>query len=114
MAFVVVDGNTVPVALGGGSLAIHPVGDRHRAFDGTMRDSITDNLRVWTVKSAPMSRSDADSLYSSLTATSQPKTCSGDLLGASISCYTKFVRWTSSPASTEDRVVVEFTLEEAS
>ena len=116
MAFLIVDGTTVPVALGAGSLKDHPVGDKHRAFDGTMRSTITDHLREWKVRSAPMLSTDVDTLYASLTSLTQPKTCSGDLLGASISCHTTFESKTSVVASSTSalRYVVEFTLEEAS
>jgi len=116
MAFCIVDGTTVPVALGGGSLKDHPVGDKHRAFDGTMRSTITDHLREWKVRSAPMLSTAANALYTSLVSLTQPKTCSGDLLGASIACHTTFESKTSVVASSTSaqRWIMEFTLEEAS
>lgn len=114
MAFCIVDGTTVPVAPNAGKLRTIEVGDKHRAFDGTMRSSLTDHMREWRVKSAPMASTDADTLYASLTSLSQPKTCSGDLLGASISCYGKFEGRTEVAHSTTPMAVMEFTLQEAS
>ena len=115
MAFVVVDGTTVPVALGSGSMTVETVGDKHRAFDGTIRSTLTDQLRVWKVRSVPMPTGTVDTLFASLTSlSSQPLTCSGDLLGASISCYGTWDRKTSVAGSSGIQFTVEFTLEESS
>lgn len=118
MAFLIVGASTVPVAPGGAGLTQDEVGDRHRAFDGTYRSSVRDQLKVWRVETSPMPRSDADTLLGILNSSTQPVTCQGDLLDSTgLSCDTQFDSWTPiiSSTSTEGHgIVMSFTLRESS
>jgi hypothetical protein len=77
---------TVPVAVDGASEEIEVVGDRARAFDGTLRSTRRAAKRKWQVKTAPMATADAQALRSVLLTAAPPLTCTGDLLGGSASC----------------------------
>jgi len=90
------------------------VGDRHRAFDGTYRSSVTDTLRAWDLTTIPLTRTVANTLYTTLTTTVQPSSCSGDLLGGSVDCFTKLTGWHPIVSDSTHRVVVTFRLEESS
>ena len=114
MAFLVVGAATVTVKPGGARLNTHEVGDRHRAFDGTYRSTVVDTLRSWSVTTTPMARATANTLYTILTGTTQPTSCSGDLLGAATNCYTHLRDWSSVVADSTHRIVAQFTLEESS
>jgi hypothetical protein len=84
MAFLVVAGITVPVAWPEGAPAneVVEIGDRMRAFDGTMLSSIRARKREQPVITHPMALAARDTLRAVLTG-SPPITCSGDLLGGS-------------------------------
>ncbi|MBV9772648.1 MAG: hypothetical protein JO040_01780 [Gemmatimonadetes bacterium] len=112
MAFLIVNGQTVPVAVDGASVDYELIGDRARAFDGTMRSTRRATKRNWKVKTAPMAVAAADQLTTSLLAT-PPITCSGDMLGGSVACDAEVTGVTFSPASGGlSRRAVEFTLHE--
>jgi hypothetical protein len=116
MAFLEVPGGTtVTVGGGGASMEITEVGDRHRAFDGTYRSSVIDEQRTWRIRTTPLTRSGADTLFTTLTASTQPQSCAGDLLGSTdLNCDTQFVGEQAIVSSTGSRYVVEFILRESS
>ena len=116
MAFLEVPGGTtVTVAGGGASMEISEVGDRHRAFDGTYRDSVIDQQRTWRIRTVPLTRTQANTLFSTLTASTQPQSCAGELLGSTdLDCDTQFVGEQALVSSTGTRYVVEFLLLESS
>ena len=62
MAFLELNGWTVPVAAGSVSEEPVEIGERDRAFDGTYRSSIRAVKRRWRMKTVPMIRSDAEAL----------------------------------------------------
>jgi hypothetical protein len=110
MAFLIVNGITVPVAVDGAQVEMELIGDRARAFDGTMRSTRRATKRRWKVKTAPMAS--ADALLTSLLA-APPIACSGDLLGASLSCDAEVTSVTYSPAPGGlSRRAIEFILHE--
>lgn len=111
MPFLTVTGQTVPVAVGGASEEVELIGDRARAFDGTMRSTRRATKRKWQVKTAPMTTADATSLRTKLLAT-PPLTCSGDLLGGTVSCDAEITGVEFVAAAGTDRQAIEFTLHE--
>lgn len=115
MSFLIV-GNSSAVAIAPGGSKLNPVevGDRHRAFDGTYRSSVTDSLRSWDLTTVPLVRATADTLYTTLTSVVQPSSCSGDLLGGSVDCFTKLTGWRPIVSDSTYRVIVNFRLEESS
>lgn len=50
------------------SAEYNEVGDRRRAFDGTMHSTIRDRKRVWKFETTPLTIADFGTLYTSLTA----------------------------------------------
>lgn len=104
---------TVYVVLGGrSSRDKKEVGDRERAFDGTMRETIRTRKRSWRVTTHPMIRSDANALETELEST-PPLTCAGDFLGGTVSCHAKILNWASMMLAGSEHVVIEFELMEA-
>lgn len=63
-------------------------GDRARMFDGGMRETVRGRKSSWQVSTKLLTTAEKNSLETALTAT-PPITCSGDLLGASTSCFAK-------------------------
>ncbi len=89
----------------------HEVGERRRAYDGTMHTSIRGRKRSWNIRTPPLLRATADSLYSALEAT-PPLACSGDLLGGAVSCHYESGGADHPRKQTGEHQVVEFTLHE--
>jgi hypothetical protein len=118
MAFLVVAGTQVAVAPGGGSMTQDEVGDRHRAFDGTYRMSVTNQPQVWKVRTAPLPRATANTIRGLLNNSTQPQQCSGDLLGSTdIDLFSQLDGWSIINSSTDasgGAVVMSFTLYESS
>ena len=115
MAFLLVgNSSTISVAPGGSQLKTVEVGDRHRAFSGEYRSTVIDTLRSWDITTTPLTRAVANTLYTTLTNTVQPSSCSGDLLGGSVDCFTKLTGWHPIVSDSTHRVVVTFSLEESS
>ena len=67
---------------------------------------------MWTVVTAPMLRSDADALEVQLNS-GPPVSCSGDLLGATLSCWPMVKGWHPVATPGSHKVVIEFTLSES-
>lgn len=82
MSFLVVGGVTVPVREA--DTSYQEIGERERAFDGTMRSTIRARKRVWTVHTVPSAGIPA--IYTALIA-APPVSCSGTLLGGAVNCY---------------------------
>lgn len=87
MAFLVVGGVTVPVAAGSSpTLKYVQIGEVAPAFDGSPRSSVqSERLEVEGIVTPPMLDAAAATLLAVLRG-SHPITCSGDLLGSSMSC----------------------------
>ena len=111
MPFLVVNNQMVPVAVGGASEEIEIVGDRARAFDGTMRSTRRSVKRRWKVKTPPLSLTDARGLRTFLLATPQMQ-CEGDLLGGPVRCDVEVTNAEFVAVSGGARQAVEFTLHE--
>lgn len=112
MAFLIVGGITVPVAASTTpSRSEDEIGDRARAFDGTMRQTVRATKYNYSVQTKPIIKTDADALVTAVKAT-PPITCSGDLLGASGSYFGQVTDYHAVKASSV-LYRVSFTLMEA-
>lgn len=113
MAFLIVGGITVPVASSSSpTRSDDEIGDRDRAFDGTMRQMIVTVKHNHEGETKPITKTDADALVTALRA-SPPITCSGDWLGASGSYFATVREYRGVKVNGAFRVVVAFTLFEA-
>lgn len=111
MAFLVVAGQTVPVAMGTAEATVQEVGDKGRAFDGTQLSTVRDRKDVYRIQTTPMLRTAANTLETALEGT-PPLTCSGDLLGASTNCHVSQIRKQYRKYGDGERVVLSFELVE--
>jgi hypothetical protein len=111
MAFLIVAGVTVPVEPGGGERGIVEIGDRGRAFDGSMLASIRARKRVWNVTTAPMSSTDMGTLYTALLAATV--SCSGDWMGGSVTCFPEITGGPPVKTAAGHREVLSFILHES-
>lgn len=111
MALLVIEGVTIPIALDGASEdAPELIGDRGRAFDGSMREVSDGYKRSWPLVTKPLASSDYATIRATLLAT-PTLTCSGDLTGS----LEAFVELTGG-AVIKARVLlrtIRFTLHEA-
>lgn len=113
MSFLVVGGITVPIAASSTpSRSDEEIGDRQRAFDGTMRQTVIAVKHNHAGETKPLLKVDADALVTALQAT-PPITCSGDWLGASGSYFAQVTEYRGVKVGSVARVVVAFTLMEA-
>lgn len=111
MPFLVVNNVTVPVAVDGASEEIELVGDRARAFDGTLRSTRRASKRKWQVKTAPMATADAQALRAVLT-NAPPLTCTGDLMGGTVPCDAEVTGVEYVANGAKSRQAFEFILHE--
>lgn len=113
MAFLVVSGITVPIAASSSpSRSDEEIGDRARAFDGTMRQTIRAVKHNHSGETDPITKTDAAALVAALQGT-PPLTCSGDWLGASGSYFGMVTDYRGVKTNSGFRVVVGLTLMEA-
>lgn len=112
MAFLVVSGITVPVTPSGANRSTEEIGDRARAFDGTMRQTVLATKRSWSATTAPLSQANADTLYNALLSTTLPLVCSGDFLGATRNCFATVDDWNYVKTAVGYLIVGSFTLYE--
>lgn len=112
MEFLVVAGVTVPVELNTSTADVSEVGDRERAFDGTMLATIRGHKNEWKVQTPPLLRADADTLEAALKGT-PPLACSGDLLGGPINCHATGIQKQYRKYANGEHVALSFVLLEA-
>lgn len=113
MSFLVAGGITVPISANSTpSREDEEIGDRDRAFDGTMRELILGVKHNHAGETKPITKTDADALVTVLQGT-PPITCSGDWLGASGSYFAQVTEYRGVKVNGAFRVVVAFTLMEA-
>ncbi len=111
MAFLVVGGVTVPVAIGSPSRNVVEIGDRARAFNGTMLSRIRARKKQWTIVTTPMTEADATTLETALNG-ALPVACSGDLTGA-VNTHPEITGVTPVKLASTFHIVIAFTLFEA-
>lgn len=112
MAFLVVAGVTVPVALNTTQGAPVEAGERVRAWDNSMLATIRDRKKEWQVTTRPIPRADANTLEAALNGT-PPLACSGDLLGGAVNCHAQITDLRYAKYAPGEHVVLVFTLMEA-
>jgi hypothetical protein len=111
MAFLTVGAIDVPVAQGTPGTDFHEVGDRGRAFGGTMRSTVRARKREFPITTTPMTTTDAAALETALTAT-QPISFSGDLMGGSVDCHVSELKDEWRKLNGELRRILHFLLQE--
>lgn len=87
MEFLTIDGTAVAVARDSAELSAEVVGERARAFDGTLRSTQRALKRRWKVSTPPLEPADASALWNSLTTFAAPRICGGEMIGdATVEC----------------------------
>lgn len=110
MAYLVVGGVTVEVAAGASSRAVVEIGDRARAFDGTLRSTVRSRKKAWSITTVPMTKANADTLETALNGT-LPVAVSGDTTG-SVNTHPVVTGRTDIPTAGGFFVVLSFDLME--
>lgn len=110
MPFLTVGGVTVEVAPGGSSRAVTEIGDRARAFDGTMRSTVRSRKKVFAFTTVPMTQAAATTLETALNG-ALPVAATGDRTG-SINTHPEITNVEDVATSGGYRVVYHFTLHE--
>lgn len=112
MPALVVGGVAISIAPGGVKRDRNDAVDRRRAFDNTYRASSTGNPKHdFHFSTPPIPRATSDT-YETTLATVTAQTCSGDILGTSMSCCSEITGWTPVLVKGGHRVVLEFILHE--
>jgi hypothetical protein len=92
------------------------IGDRRRAFDGTVRSTIRSRPATYTFRTPPLTLADASSYEDTVTPSTQPVECGGDLFssGSLQDCDADLLGSEFIEASTGPREVLEIRLMESS
>lgn len=117
MAFLTVAGVTIPVAQNSVRRDTEEIGDGGRTFDGSYRETIRNRVWEFSGRTPSITRADASSVYNTLTSSTQPQTCAGDLIsssGGSVSCFTKAERFSPTLSGSTHYVVIEWQLLQSS
>jgi hypothetical protein len=85
MAVLVSAGITVPVIAPGATKDIVRLGTSSRAYAGNLRSSVRAEKREWEVLTSMLTQAEAVTLEAAVASAAQVS-CSGDLLGATITC----------------------------
>lgn len=93
----VVGGVTVGLAFAPVEESVEEIGDRARAFNGTMRSTVRTFKRSWTQQTKPISDADATTLLAALRG-ALPVAVSGDVTGA-VNTHPKVNSVTTIPIS---------------
>lgn len=110
MAYLVVGGVTVPVAADSPPAhRLSQIGEVVRAFDGSPRSSVQAESPEWEIRTAVLTDAEANTLLAVLRG-SHPITCSGDLLGSSMSCVPTDIQTAPVHLGTTRRRSVSFRL----
>lgn len=112
MPSLVVGGVTIKVAPQGAQRERLDAVDRSRAFDNTYRASATGTAkRQWNFTTPPIPRATADT-YEATLGVVTAQTCSGDILGASISCCSEITGNVPMAIGAAQHSVISFKLNE--
>lgn len=113
MAAVIVGGVTIKVEPDGVSRDRIDNVDRSRAFDNTYRASQSGTAKRDFHFSTPFVPRATGDTYDTALAIVAPQTCSGDVIGSSVSCCAEITGWTPKPnSSTAHLVKISFVLHE--
>jgi hypothetical protein len=91
MAALMIGALQVKVAPGTFNMRPVEIGDRERSLNGTLRSSVRATKREYSAATPPIPLADANTLRAALQTI--PQTCSGDLLGETISCHGRLTSW---------------------
>lgn len=83
MAFLTIAGIDVPVE--SSAKAIERIGTSERAFAGNLRSAVRAEKRAWTVVTTLLLNADAAAIEAAVDF-AEHVTCSGDILGGSVTC----------------------------
>jgi hypothetical protein len=114
VSFLTIGGNAIPVgAHTTPDRKKEEIGDRARAVDGTMRETIIARKRVWVVQSPPITRAASDALEA-IVETAPPLVVNGDLVGnVNVNCFGQCSKWNAQASNNAHMVILEITLMEA-
>lgn len=101
----------VDVSVASADLDYEEVGDRARAFDGTKLSTVRARKRMITIETIPYTTGNATTLQNALNAT-PPVSCSGDLLGGTVSMHPELKSRKAVGVTGGHRVVLTFVLHE--
>lgn len=114
MDFLTIDGTPVAVARDSAELSADVVGERARAFDGTLRSTQRAVKRRWKLSTPPLLAAEAEALWTRLTAFAAPRRCAGEMIGGTteVECEVEVgsVKYIAGPGAA--RQSFEFTLVE--
>lgn len=85
MAFLVIAGTTIPCMEGSATERIVRIGSSFRAYAGNLRSTVRAEKREWQVTTHFLSNTASAALKAAVALAAQV-TCSGDLLGGSVTC----------------------------
>lgn len=103
----------IPIAPDGFDQDLEDNVDRARADDGTMRVTVLGpSKRSWPFRTPPLTRANADAI-DAVIQTATVQSCSGDILGATINCFSRRTGWKGVVVKGGHRVVLSFVLDEA-
>lgn len=113
MAFLTINTNAIPVGANTSpDRKKDEIGDRARAVDGTMRETIVARKRTWTVETPPVTRAVADQIEGWVE-TAPPLVVNGDLVGnVNVNCFGKVENWNAKSTTNAHYVIVKITLME--
>ena len=112
MSFLTVSGTVVPIKDGGVEIEYTNVGDRARAWDGTLRQTVTGQRKAYRITTAPMSSGTAASVVTALSCT-PPLAIAGDMLPLGVSAvYPELISAAFAQSGTGVRSVLEYRLHE--
>lgn len=112
MAFLVVGSETVGASVNNaGGRTKEYSRDINRAVDNSLLVTTTGTTkREWSLSTIPMTPANAATLETQIETV--PVTCSGDLLGGSVSCVGTVTDRVPGPIPGDHQVILEFTLRE--
>lgn len=111
MPFLVVGGVAASVARDTAARETIEIGDRARAFDGTMRTTIRSRKYRWSARTTPLTQADADTFLAALNG-ALPVACTGDWTGA-VDTHPEVTGIEHIGAGSSHRIIVAFALNEA-
>jgi hypothetical protein len=113
MPFLTINGVPVAIATGSAQLQTEVMGDRARAFDGTLRSTQQGFKRRWQVTTAPLPPAESNALQRTLVPGDPygaPLACAGDMLGGEVECEAELGSVSFVGVAGGHRQAVEFTL----
>lgn len=111
MPFLVVGGVTASVARDTAKRETIEIGERARAFDGTMRSTVRARKYRWSANTTPLTQADADTFIAALNG-GLPVACTGDWTG-SVDTHPEVTGLDHVGSGSSYRIIVSFALNQA-